>query len=260
MGSFFLLNSAIDIENLQEFVAGMLRLGVIDKHGDDVFFKNQSVYNIGHYENLFSHYGQEEQFITEFIEKLTPNENNIESELELDQYCDGDLGAFLGIQFAGLDVSASKQVVDNNSYKALKNSDLWDVDSRTLFEKSGELFPNLVLCGEVEHQLNHLGDGSYFNQILDRLKELNKAAGDWTNNNFSHRIINQNYSLNISPESQQTMDNHGAERLFSLPNGERKHFELHIKTGDFRFHFYPDSTNYTIYVGYIGPHLTTWTN
>jgi len=34
-------------------------------------------------------------------------------------------------------------------------------------------------------------------------------------------------------------------------------FEKHIKTGDLRFHFYPDEESNTIYVGYIGSHLST---
>ena len=46
-------------------------------------------------------------------------------------------------------------------------------------------------------------------------------------------------------------------RLFKLPNGKTECFELHIKTGDLRFHFFPDNNSLKIYIGYIGTHLPT---
>ena len=44
------------------------------------------------------------------------------------------------------------------------------------------------------------------------------------------------------------------ERMFKLPNGKTECFDLHIKTGDLRFHFL--SENLTIFIGYIGKHLS----
>jgi hypothetical protein len=40
-----------------------------------------------------------------------------------------------------------------------------------------------------------------------------------------------------------------------MPDGRRECFELHIKTGNLRFHFLPE--NGRIYIGYIGKHLDT---
>jgi hypothetical protein len=56
------------------------------------------------------------------------------------------------------------------------------------------------------------------------------------------------------------MSSYGNERIFQMPSGGTEIFELHIKTGDLRFHFYPDNKNFKIFVGYIGPHLNTISN
>ena len=49
-------------------------------------------------------------------------------------------------------------------------------------------------------------------------------------------------------------DKKKVERMFKLPNGRTECFELHIKTGNLRFHFFPE--NLKIYIGYIGVHLS----
>ena len=46
------------------------------------------------------------------------------------------------------------------------------------------------------------------------------------------------------------------KRVFSMPDGRRVCFELHIKTsGNLRIHLYPEANK--IYIGYIGKHLDT---
>ncbi len=42
--------------------------------------------------------------------------------------------------------------------------------------------------------------------------------------------------------------------MFKLPNGKTECFDLHIKTGDLRFHFL--SENLTIFISYIAKHLS----
>jgi hypothetical protein len=132
--------------------------------------------------------------------------------------------------------------------------------SRELWERRGEFFPHMVLCGSVEQQLTkHYGVHSkYFNQIVERLKQLDIFAGDWTSGGWSDKDL-KHYGLNVSGESEQTMQKYGRERRFRLPDGRKESFEKHIKTGDLRFHFYADEKDHRIYVGYIGPHLRTGT-
>ncbi|OQY50767.1 MAG: hypothetical protein B6247_20995 [Candidatus Parabeggiatoa sp. nov. 2] len=116
--------------------------------------------------------------------------------------------------------------------------------SRDLWEKRAEFFPHLVLCGEVEKQLTRLGiQSKYLDQIIEKLKRLNQYATDWTEGSYSEPKLTQ-YGLNVSGESDSTLRKYGQLRKFRLPNRERKLFAQHIKTGDLRFHFYPDTIKF----------------
>ena len=129
--------------------------------------------------------------------------------------------------------------------------------SRDLWELRYEFFPHLVLCGEVEKQLTHLGiQSKFFAQIIEKLKRLNEYAKNWQNGSYSDTKAKQ-YGLDVSGESEGTLKKYGRQRKFRLPNKKKSLFEKHIKTGDLRFHFYPDEESHTIYVGYIGSHLST---
>lgn len=132
-----------------------------------------------------------------------------------------------------------------------RSSDVW--------EKRTSFFPNLILCGDVKGQLKRVGESGYLNQIIDRLRTLNEFAAQWQSGNFDLNRLKETTNLNVSPESDSTMRLHGGQRRFKLPDGRRELFELHIKIGDLRFHFYPDEQEKKVYVGYIGPHLRTAT-
>ena len=135
---------------------------------------------------------------------------------------------------------------------------------RELLNRSSELwtkrlvfFPNLILCGEVEYQLRKIGFSKHFDQIIERLRTLNDFVAKWNKGEFNYDEINRTTNLRISPESTRTMNRFGNERKFKLPDGKREYHELHIKTGDLRFHFYPNNETKQIYIGYIGKHLNT---
>ncbi len=131
--------------------------------------------------------------------------------------------------------------------------------SRDLWENRADFFPHLILCGAVEKQLTRLGiQSKYLDQIIEKLKLLNQYAKEWIEIEGSYSVNNlREYGLNVSGESEATLRKYGQLRKFRLPNRQRKLFEQHIKTGDLRFHFYPDEETKTIYVGYIGEHLPT---
>ncbi len=129
--------------------------------------------------------------------------------------------------------------------------------SQDLWERKEEFFPHLVLCGEVEKQLTGLGiQSKFFDQIIEKLKRLNEYANNWQEGSYDDHAAKQ-YGLNVSGESDSTLNKYGRQRKFRLPNRKKELFEKHIKTGDLRFHFYPDDGSKTIYVGYIGKHLPT---
>lgn len=134
--------------------------------------------------------------------------------------------------------------------------------SKELWDRREEFFPHLILCSEVEGQLNELGiQSKYFDQIIKRLKQLDSYAKEWTKGAYSNNKVKREYGLNVSGESPSTLNKYGRQRKFRLPtNGKRELFDKHIKTGDLRFHFYPDNETQQIYVGYIGKHLPTVTD
>lgn len=261
MNNFYLLNEAINLADFATFKVGMLELNAIEKENDDNFWKHNDVWALKVIEILFSTYGQEEQVISQFLMQITSKDGNYLSDEEsLDNSFPNELNAFLGIDFSSIDcIKDERQIIDNKTFQLIKRNDLWNVTYRNMWSKKEKLFPNLIFCGDVENQLLLIGDSSYFNQIIDRLVEFNKAVSQWKNGSFSYKKINANYSLRISPESDKTMNKFGNERICKLPDGSTEFFELHIKTGDLRFHFYADDQVRKVYIGYIGPHLNTIT-
>jgi len=130
--------------------------------------------------------------------------------------------------------------------------------SQELWEQRDVFFPHLTLCAEVERQLQKIGVNKMLLQIINRLKSLNDYAEHWKTGDFSYEDVNATTDLRISPESNNTIKNYGSLRRFTIPNQGKKLFDLHIKTGNLRFHFYPDNNNRKIYIGYIGKHLRTF--
>lgn len=129
-----------------------------------------------------------------------------------------------------------------------------------VWERRSEFFPNLILCGDVKRQLKNVGMSGFLNQIIERLRTLDTFAANWKTGAFNLDRLNAKTNLRASKESASTMNLYGASRRFKLPDGRRELFEIHIKTGNFRFHFYPDNQEKKVYVGYIGPHLPTVTS
>lgn len=127
--------------------------------------------------------------------------------------------------------------------------------SAELWKRRKEFFPNLEFCDEVEIQLRNLGVSKTLLQIIDRLRALDNYVANWTKGSFNYTEANQNTNLRISPESESTLRKFGVLRKFSIPEQGKKTFDLHIKTGDLRFHFYPDENLRKVYIGYIGKHL-----
>jgi len=130
-----------------------------------------------------------------------------------------------------------------------RSSDIWE--RRTVF------FPHLTLCGDVKRQLSNVGMSGHLNQIIDRLRALDAFAEKWNNGNFDLNRLNAETNLRVSGESSSTLSQYSGQRRFKLPDGRRALFDLHIKIGDLRFHFYPDDAVRKVYVGYIGGHLST---
>lgn len=129
-----------------------------------------------------------------------------------------------------------------------KSADLW--------QRRQEFFPNLEFCAEVENQLKNIGISKALTQIIDRLTTLNKyVSSHWKTGAFNYDDANEQTNLRISPESDKTLQKFGSLRKFTIPERGKAIFDLHIKAGDLRLHFYPDNNAQKIYIGYIGKHL-----
>lgn len=256
MNRCFLLNEAFRAENVQQLIEGCDNLVLIYKNDKDKFYKHESIYSTQSYLDICFYQNQAAQFIIEFLERDFFNSDRyLSTEEELDSNFHPNPSAFLGVDFSQTEIPLNRRVFDQTSYDLFKQSLFSIVAPNNLWYWKEVLFPNLILCGEVEVQIANLGNSSHFRQVVERLRSLDGFVQSWNSGNFSYQELNKNTSLRVSPESETTMNKYGDQRVFSLPDGSRKTFELHIKTGDLRFHFYPCNHNYVIYIGYIGPHL-----
>ncbi len=258
MLNYFLYNQSIELNDQRKFISGFEEIIPIKVECEqfDHLYKHDSVWALKNVLDLFYNNSFSSAAIIKFIEQLNSCEISTFEENLLDQNFPNMFNAFLGIDFSITNVSLNRRINNLTSFLDCKQKYIWSLTPTTFWQRRDFLFPHLVLCGEVESQLSKIGNSSYFNQIIKKLKTFDQAIKLWNNGNFNYRLINQGYSLNISPESEQTMAKYGNERVFSLPDGSRKNFELHIKTGDLRFHFYADNVSHKVYIGYIGPHLT----
>ncbi|MEO7975550.1 hypothetical protein [Flavobacterium sp.] len=257
MSNFFLLNDALKEKTFDAFKIGMINLAIINKDKDDVFLRHDSIWNVPMIEELYTHYGGfNEKVIFTFLEQLSQSYNYFSSEIEMNLHYVHQDNGFLGIDFTDSQIELEMQITNHDSYLTFNHKHLWNVNFRNFWIKKEKLFPNLIMCGEIQNQINQIGNSGYFNQIIEKLKEFNLAVSKWKTGNFSYREMNAGYALKISPESDTTMSKYGNERICQLPNGGTDFFELHIKTGDLRFHFLPDNNTKKVYIGYIGPHLT----
>jgi hypothetical protein len=129
--------------------------------------------------------------------------------------------------------------------------------SKELWEKRKDFFPHLEFSPEVEAQIKKLGFSKFLYQVIDRLKSLDQYANIWKEGNFEVSAVNESTNLNISTESDQTINRFGTLRKFTILGKGKEIFHLHIKTGDLRFHFLADQATHKIHIGYIGKHLRT---
>jgi hypothetical protein len=258
MNNFFLFNPALMVENLQYLILGFEKLIPIENHCEeyDHLYKRSDIWNLELMMELFSETSQSSAAIIKFIEQLSICNLTSFEEPFLDQKFPEMLNAFLGIDFSVTSTTLNRQITNLDAFYDIRKKYLWDLEPISFWKRRKILFPSLNLCGEVEDQVKMMGMSRHFSQLIEKLAIFNSAVKLWKDGSFNYKETNREFALNISPESRQTMSKYGNERLFSLPNGDRKYFELHIKTGDLRFHFYPDTNTHQVFIGYIGPHLT----
>jgi len=268
MNNLFLSNEAIDVADLTKFEDGINHLNLICQEQDDMFLRSQDIwnyqFNFGFLGDLFSSNVLSVEFLSRVLPVFIEREfkqipQNFQTEKDFDTQYSNDCNGFLGIDFSLLSIAIERRISNTDDYNNFKNYCLSKIDFRTFWENRERLFSNLILCGKVESQIQNIGNSSHFNQVISRLKELDNYLETWNKGRFSYKDVNLKTNLRISPESTQTMGRYQNQRTFTLPNLGVTVCELHIKTGEFRFHFYADETTRKVYIPYIGGHLDTFT-
>ncbi len=126
------------------------------------------------------------------------------------------------------------------------------------FEVTREVaFPSLDWGQDVADQIS-IFPARFLSLAFTRLARLDDIVRNWRSTGAAQP---DQGNLNFRGESALTMDNYGNERRFRSASGEVKTYEKHvwIDRGN-RIHFIVDSNTRCIEIGYIGRHLSTWTN
>jgi hypothetical protein len=129
------------------------------------------------------------------------------------------------------------------------------IDGAALWDKRGELFPNLQFCDSVKKQLENLRIGnSMLPPIRKKLFELQNYSESWLVGGFNSELI----GCKATPESETTLKKYSQERIFLCPDGQNRIFSWHVRLTPlpWRIHFYPECQRIII-IGYIGSHLPT---
>ncbi|MFN6463788.1 MAG: hypothetical protein RMZ41_018520 [Nostoc sp. DedVER02] len=129
------------------------------------------------------------------------------------------------------------------------------IDGDDLWERKGELFPNLEFCDAVSKQLRNIRLGQLELQpVVKTLLELEKCSNEWKKGYFNL----DNYPVDESGESEGTLNKYGKERTFICIDGKERLFDRHIKLRfcNWRIHFFALKPGQVI-IGYVGRHLPT---
>lgn len=126
-------------------------------------------------------------------------------------------------------------------------------DGQDLWERRASLFRSLNFCVEIEPQVKSLtASDPCFVFAVQGLLRLQDFCTNWTLPTFDPGPLGD-----CSIESQPTMQQYGAERMFTDQEGQRRAFEWHLKKFSFRMYFIPIVAERRILVGYVGRHLRT---
>ncbi len=239
---------------------------VLTKHSDmyDILCYDNTLFNVATEDNntfadaIFSNL-PDIQFrrviLPRIFTKLTVIENNLADKESMDTAFPDSRNALWGILFQE---DKPYNLTNADKYLAFRYTTVREALNESNFRELRKLiFKNLVFTDDAISQITTVGD-KIFNQIIDRLQELDRYSSKWLQGAFSIKDINGQTALNISDESDTVKNNEKLrrERYFTLPDIGGQYCYLHIKTGDLRFHFYPDNKSHTVYIAYIGPHLS----
>lgn len=199
------------------------------------------------------------QFMKNVLPKMFMRQINqckpIADKSDLDKEFPNNLNAFWGEVFQSKETFCLSTIEDYNTFR--HKSVLNNITSQNFWQWKDYLFEKIRFCNGVKEQIERMGSSRFFQQMVNKLVDLDNYNTNWTQGACTPNQINKATKLQVSNESDtvrndKTLKNY---RMFQLPNGETKYFEMHIKTGELRIHFFPLDAEHTIYIGYIGHHL-----
>jgi hypothetical protein len=130
------------------------------------------------------------------------------------------------------------------------------LNGKDLWNRRDEFFPSLQFCYTGNKQLWKLRTGDERLQIvLEVLSKFENCAKNWETGYFNL----EGTSLEVSGESEPTLNKYGKERTFLCPDGHERLFEQHAKLRqcNWRIHFFPEVGTRKVIIGYVGIHLPT---
>ena len=129
-------------------------------------------------------------------------------------------------------------------------------DGSDLWSRKDELFSSLEFCEAVAKQLQGIRAGNIELQpVVKALFELENYSKNWKTGSFSLA----GYPIEVSRESQPTLNKYRKQRTFRCLDGKDRLFDWHVKLRlcNWRIHFFPDVGPGKIIIGYVGLHLPT---
>lgn len=152
MSKFFLNNQSININDFENFRAGVIQLMNIQKKQEHIFYRNESCYQIQHFANkIFPNLHDIDIFnVYNFFAKLSPCDVEVQDEATANNYCTSDVNGFLGIDFNGQAITAHKKVIHSGSYLN------WIQFYQTNFEQLTAFIGNSVITKNFEKSYSSL--------------------------------------------------------------------------------------------------------
>ncbi len=120
-----------------------------------------------------------------------------------------------------------------------------------LWARRADLYPTLEFCPQVERQLLRFDAGSqHFQQILGRLRELERAFATWGRTPLNPQFV----PSKCTPETPQTLREEAASHTASRQDGSSMLFSWHVRftPAQGRIFFEGDPAIGRGVVGYIG--------
>lgn len=138
-------------------------------------------------------------------------------------------------------------LANRNAFRVRNGGDIWELRVQIL--------PQLNFSAHLQAIFESIGDNHFcFEPILRKLRNLQEVAANWKAGPFLHEQIEGK----ARQDSETTMQKYGAERKFLCSDDVRRTFCWHISLpSGWRLYYEPNPQNHSIFVGYIGQHLST---